>query len=77
MPAPMQPAPHPSVYQLRVVVPGVSPLIWPLLIPANATIAGLHAVLQIAFGWTGVRTCTGSSSRIASTTSDMPVSQLR
>ena len=54
MPDTMQPAPFPSVYQLRVVVRGVSPLIWRrLLIPADTTIAGLHAVLQIAFGWTG------------------------
>ncbi len=52
MPDTMQPAPLPSLYQLRVVVHGVSPLIWRrLLIPADATIAGLHAVLQIAFGW--------------------------
>ena len=50
----MQPAPLPSVYQLRVVVRGVSPLIWRrLLIPADTTIDGLHAVLQVAFGWTG------------------------
>jgi len=54
MPDTMQPAPFPSVYQLRVVVRGVSPLIWRrLLIPADTTIAGLHAVLQIAYGWTG------------------------
>src|SRR5664279_4704237 len=55
MPDTMQPAPLPSVYQLRVVVRGVSPLIWRrrLLLPADTTIAGLHAVLQIAFGWTG------------------------
>jgi hypothetical protein len=54
MPDTMQPAPLPSVYQLRVVVHGVSPLIWRrLLLPAVTTIAGLHAVLQIAFGWTG------------------------
>jgi hypothetical protein len=54
MPDTMQPAPLPSVYQLRVVVRGVSPLIWRrLLIAADTTIAGLHAVLQIAFGWTG------------------------
>ena len=53
MPDTMQPAPLPSVYQLRGVVHGVSPLIWRrLLIPAHTTIAGLHAVLQIAFGWT-------------------------
>src|SRR5664280_103965 len=54
MPDTMQPAPFPSVYQLRVVVRGVSPLIWRrLLVPADTTIAGLHAVLQVAFGWTG------------------------
>ena len=54
MPDTMQPAPLPSVYQLRVVVRGVSPLIWRrLLVPADTTIAGLHAVLQTAFGWTG------------------------
>jgi len=36
----------PSVYQLRVVVRGVSPLIWRrLLIPADTTIAGLHCRL--------------------------------
>ena len=54
MPDTMQPAPFPSVYQLRVVVRGVSPLFWRrLLIPADTTIAGLHAMLQVAFGWTG------------------------
>ena len=43
-----------SVYQLRVVVAGVSPLIWRrLLVSATTTIAGLHAVLQAAFGWSG------------------------
>ena len=42
------------MYQLRVVVRGVSPLIWRrLLVPADTTIAGLHAVIQTAFGWTG------------------------
>ena len=54
MPDTMQPAPLPSLSQLRGVVRGVSPLIWRrLLLPADTTIAGLHAVLQIAFGWTG------------------------
>jgi len=43
-----------SVYQLRVVVAGVSPLIWRrLLVSATTTIADLHAVLQSAFGWSG------------------------
>jgi hypothetical protein len=44
----------PTVYQLRVVVRGVSPLIWRrLLLRADTTIAGLHAVVQAAFGWDG------------------------
>jgi len=48
------PHPSPSVYQLRVVVRGVRPLIWRRAVdPAETTIAGLHAVLQTAFGWTG------------------------
>ena len=43
-----------TVYQLRVVLRGISPLIWRrLLVPADITIADLHAVLQVAFGWTG------------------------
>lgn len=47
-------APVGSAYQLRVVVAGISPLIWRrLLVPAHTTIAELHAVLQLAFGWGG------------------------
>jgi hypothetical protein len=42
------------VYQLRVVVSGVSPLIWRRLVVAgDTTIAALHAILQTAFGWHG------------------------
>jgi len=45
MPDTMQPAPLQSVYQLPVVVRGVSPLIWRrLLVRADTTIAGLHSV---------------------------------
>jgi hypothetical protein len=44
----------PSLYQLRVVLHGISPLIWRrVLIPADTTIAELHAVLRTAFGWSG------------------------
>ncbi len=40
------------VYQLRVVVSEVSPLIWRrLLVRGDTTIAALHAMLQTAFGW--------------------------
>jgi len=46
--------PPATVYQLRVVVHGIGPLVWRrLLVPAEATIASLHAVLQTAFGWSG------------------------
>jgi Plasmid pRiA4b ORF-3-like protein len=42
----------PSVYQLRVVLRGVSPLVWRrLLVRSESTIAELHAVLQTSFGW--------------------------
>jgi hypothetical protein len=42
----------PSIYQLRAVLRGVSPLVWRrLLVSADSTIADLHATLQIAFGW--------------------------
>ncbi|MBV9031531.1 MAG: plasmid pRiA4b ORF-3 family protein [Pseudonocardiales bacterium] len=45
---------NPAVYQLRVVLAWVSPLIWRrLLVPAEATIAEWHAVLQATFGWGG------------------------
>ncbi len=44
--------PEPVVYQLRAVLRGVSPLIWRrLLIRSDSTIADLHRILQVAFGW--------------------------
>jgi len=43
-----------SVYQLRVVLREISPIIWRrLLVPADATLADLHHVLQVAFSWSG------------------------
>src|SRR5437763_1030143 len=50
---PEPPANHePVVYQLRVVLRGVSPLIWRrLLIRSDSTIADLHASLQLILGW--------------------------
>src|SRR5919199_183137 len=51
MPELREPA-APVVYQLRVVLRGVSPLIWRrLLVRGDSTIADLHATLQIALGW--------------------------
>ena len=44
--------PEPVVYQLRVVLRGVSPLIWRrLLVRSDSTIADLHTTLQRALGW--------------------------
>src|SRR5712692_2268674 len=44
--------PEPVVYQLRVVLRGVSPLIWRwLLVRSDSTIADLHASLQRVLGW--------------------------
>src|SRR5258708_28580222 len=41
-----------SVYQLRVVLRGISPLIWRrLLVRSDSSIADLHTTLQLALGW--------------------------
>jgi hypothetical protein len=43
-----------TVYRLRAVVAGVSPLIWRRLeVAAGTTVAGLHAVVQAMFGRSG------------------------
>lgn len=45
-------SPEPNIYQLRVVLPGISPIIWRrLLVRGDSTIADLHDILQISFGW--------------------------
>jgi hypothetical protein len=51
--APMEPSSiPPNVYQFRVVLQGISPLIWRrLLIRSNMSLATLHAALQIVFAW--------------------------
>jgi len=42
------------MYWLRVVINGISPVIWRrLLVPTTATIAQLHTIVQTAFGWGG------------------------
>jgi Plasmid pRiA4b ORF-3-like protein len=44
--------PEPDIYQLRVVLLGISPIIWRrLLVRSDSTIADLHHTLQITFGW--------------------------
>jgi hypothetical protein len=42
----------PLIYQLRLVLRGISPLIWRrILVRSDSTIADLHATLQLALGW--------------------------
>ena len=42
----------PSGFQLRVVLRGISPLVWRrLLVSSDSTIANLHDVVQASFGW--------------------------
>ena len=41
-----------SIYQLRVVLRGISPLIWRrVLVHSETTLAHLHTILQILFAW--------------------------
>jgi hypothetical protein len=44
--------PEPLAYQLRVVLRGISPLIWRrLIVRGDSSIADLHRTLQVALGW--------------------------
>ena len=41
-----------SIYQLRIVLRGISPLIWRrVLVHSDTTLAHLHTLLQILFAW--------------------------
>jgi hypothetical protein len=43
-----------TVYRLRVVLSGISPMIWRQLeVPATLSLAQLHEVLQVSFAWSG------------------------
>jgi hypothetical protein len=44
----------PSIYRLRLVLAGISPMIWRrLLISSETSIALLHRYIQAAFDWRG------------------------
>jgi len=49
----MKPHPqHPDIYQLRIVLRDISPLIWRrLLVRSDTTLAQLHLMIQILFDW--------------------------
>jgi hypothetical protein len=41
-----------SIYQIRAVLKGVSPLVWHrLLLSGETSLGDLHKILQLAFGW--------------------------
>jgi len=43
-----------AIYQLRVVLRGVSPLVWRrLLVVSETSLGELHEILRSAFGWSG------------------------
>ena len=43
------------VYQLKVWLQGISPMVWRrLLVRSDSTIADLHYTIQIAMGWSDV-----------------------
>src|ERR1700726_1992139 len=43
-----------AIYQLRVVLCGVSPLVWRrLLVVTTTSLCELHEIIQNAFGWSG------------------------
>jgi Plasmid pRiA4b ORF-3-like protein len=45
--------PQMVVYQLKIALRGISPLIWRrLLVHADTSLAALHPILQLARGWT-------------------------
>jgi hypothetical protein len=46
---------HPDIYQLRIILCGISPLIWRrLLIRSDTTLAHFHRMLQIVFDWSNL-----------------------
>src|ERR671932_375268 len=49
----MPATPNTLVYQLKISLRGISPLIWRrLLVRAETSLAELHHILQLALGWT-------------------------
>ncbi len=45
----------PQIYQLKVRLPGISPMtLRRVLVPAATTLRDLHGILQVAMGWEGI-----------------------
>ncbi len=45
----------PQIYQLKVRLVGISPMIWRrVLVPASTSLRELHGIFQVAMGWEGI-----------------------
>ncbi|SMR83527.1 pRiA4b ORF-3-like protein [Aliiroseovarius halocynthiae] len=45
----------PEIYQLKVRLLGISPMIWRrVLVPTSTTLRELHGIFQVAMGWEGI-----------------------
>jgi len=45
----------PQIYQLKVRLLGISPMIWRrVLVPSSTALRELHGILQMAMGWEGI-----------------------
>lgn len=46
---------QPVIYQLKIVLLGISPMIWRrVLVSSNSTIEDLHYIIQLAMGWSNI-----------------------
>lgn len=46
---------YPVIYQLKIVLLGISPMIWRrVLVSSNSTIEDLHYIVQLAMGWSDI-----------------------
>ena len=44
-----------QIYQLKVRLLGISPMIWRrVLVPTSTTLRELHGIVQVAMGWEGI-----------------------
>jgi len=57
---------EPVIYQLKVVLLGISPMIWRrLLVKSDSTIEDLHYIIQIAMGWEDIHNLLDNTSILA------------
>jgi Plasmid pRiA4b ORF-3-like protein len=46
---------QPVIYQLKIVLLGISPMIWRrILVSSNSTIEDLHYIVQLTMGWSDI-----------------------